>query len=98
MTLLSPIRPLAVQAARSPQRLARLRSRRRVRLWLPITPLALMLTPLALLALPIVQLIATRRGLSPWPILLALGGVLIALSGTVVEVDSPTAQVRIRIW
>jgi hypothetical protein len=57
-----------------------------------------MLTPLALLALPVVGMIAARRGLSPWPILLGLGGLIVALSGTSVEIDSPTAQVRIHIW
>jgi hypothetical protein len=82
-----------------------------VRLWLPLTPLWVILSPFALLLAPLVmlapRLIPNRPGaravraamaVRPYPTAFAIGTALFALSGTVVEVDTPDALVRIRIF
>jgi hypothetical protein len=76
---------------------ARPRRRLALRLWLPLTPLWILLAPFALLLAPL--LLATRAGrrLRPLPAAWALGSVLFALSGTVIDVDSPRATIRLRI-
>ncbi|MFI4934958.1 MAG: hypothetical protein ACHP7N_10095 [Caulobacterales bacterium] len=68
-----------------------------VRLWLPLTPLWIILAPFALIAAPLLALVPEARGVSPWRAAWSVGGVLLSLSGTVVDVDSPTALIRIRI-
>lgn len=92
---IGPVAPTRRWSARS---LARGAPRRSLRLWLPVTPIAVILAPFALLAIPILQLALARRGLSPWRTVLGFGALLAALSGTIVEVDSPAAQIRIRIF
>lgn len=74
------------------------RRRTAIRLWLPLTPLWLLLSPFALVAAPLVALVPEMRGVNPYRAAWAIGGVLLHLSGTVVEVDSPDAIVRIRIF
>ena len=82
-----------------------------VRLWLPLTPLWIILAPFALLLAPLLTLAprllrnrprarAVRASLAvrPYRTAFALGAVLIAMSGTVVDVDTPDALVRIRIF
>ena len=82
-----------------------------VRLWLPLTPLWILLAPFALLLAPLLwlapPLLPDRRGaglvraaiaVRPFRTAFALGAVLLALSGTTVEVDTPDALVRIRIF
>jgi len=73
------------------------RGRAVVRLWLPLTPLWLLLAPFALLLAPLLALAPPARGLPPYRAAFAVGGTLLALSGTVVDVDAPHALVRIRI-
>lgn len=92
------IEPLAPSWRRSARSLVRRTPRRSLRLWLPLTSIAVILAPFALLAIPILQLALARRGLSPWRAVLGFGALLTALSGTIVEVDSPAAQIRIRIF
>jgi len=83
---------------RSDQALARPAPRRALRLWLPVTPLAALLSPLALVAVAVLQPILRRRGLSPWRIALSLGALLIALSGTLVEIETRAVRIRIAIF
>ena len=68
-----------------------------IRLWLPLTPLFLLLAPFALLLTPLFCLVRRPRGLSPLAAVLALGGVLLALGGTDVDVEAPDAIVRLKI-
>lgn len=83
----------------------------RIGLWLPLTPLWLILSPFALLLAPLLTLLppllpdysrgrAVRSAITvhPYRAAFALGAVLLALSGTVVEVDAPGATIRIRIF
>jgi|HubBroStandDraft_2_1064218.scaffolds.fasta_scaffold138094_2 hypothetical protein len=69
-----------------------------VRLWLPLTPLWLILSPFAILAAPLLLLAPRMRVRRPFRAVFALGRTLLALSGTVVDVDTPDALVRIRIF
>ena len=73
-------------------------SRTVVRLWLPLTPLWLILSPFAILAAPLLLLAPRMRGVRPFRAAFAIGGALLALSGTVVDVDTPDAHVRIRLY
>jgi len=97
----------AVRAAHAPgptpapteqQLPARPEHRTIVRLWLPLTPLWLILSPFAILAAPLLLLAPRMRGVRPFRAAFAIGGALLALSGTVVAVDTPDALVRIRIY
>jgi hypothetical protein len=73
-----------------------------LRLWAPLSPLWILLAPFALLtaliAAPILAAIPETRGLRPIQGALALGAVLFALGGTVVDVEAPRASIRIRIF
>jgi|HubBroStandDraft_1064217.scaffolds.fasta_scaffold73581_4 hypothetical protein len=82
-----------------------------IRLWLPLTPLWVVLSPFALLLAPLITFAprlmpmnrragAVRDALTahPYRAAFALGGVLLAMSGTVVDVDAPGARVHIRIF
>jgi hypothetical protein len=69
-----------------------------VRLWLPLTPLWVILAPFALVFCPLILLAPEARGMNPFRAAFAIGAVLFALSGTVVDVDAPDALVRIRIY
>jgi hypothetical protein len=93
-----------VRADRAPPPLAAVRpnpdGRRRtaIRLWLPLTPLWILLAPFALVAAPLMALVPEMRGVNPYRAAWAIGGVLLRLSGTLVEVESPDALIRIRIF
>ncbi len=79
---------------------ARARGHRRVviRLWLPLTPLLWLLSPLPLACAPLAWLAPARmRPANPYLAILVLGRLLLSLSGTVVDVDTADALVRIRI-
>lgn len=104
VTVLRPGRPVRGNHAAGGKRTV-------VRLWLPLTPLWILLAPFALLLAPLLllapQLMPDRAGaravraslaVRPYRTAFALGAVLIALSGTVVDVDTPDALVRIRIF
>jgi hypothetical protein len=88
---LTPPAPSHHRPARPPHRTV-------VRLWLPLTPLWLILSPFAILAAPLLMLAPRLRGVRPFRAVFAIGGALLALSGTVVEVDTPDALVRIRLY
>lgn len=77
------------------------RRRTVVRLWLPATPLFLILSPFALvlaaLAWPFLGLVPPAWRVNPFAAAFGLGRLLLSLGGTVVEVDTADALVRIRI-
>jgi len=104
---------LRPRPVRRPARRNRVAGQKRtvVRLWLPLTPLWIILAPFALLLAPLLWLVppllpnrpgarAIRASLAvkPFRTAFGLGAVLLALSGTVVDVDTPDALVRIRIF
>lgn len=68
-----------------------------LRLWLPTSLLFALLAPFALLLLPILYL--TPRAFLPRPAatLFGLGGLLFSLSGTLIDVDTAEAQIRIHL-
>jgi hypothetical protein len=82
---------------RPPRTPARPRRRTVVRLWLPLTPLWILLAPFALLLAPLLALARDTRDLPPYRAAFAVGRALLAMSGTVVDLDSRHALVRIRI-
>jgi hypothetical protein len=66
---------------------------------LPLTPLWLILSPFAMLAAPLLLIAPRTRDIRhPFRAVFAVGRTLLALSGTVVDVDTPDALVRIRIF
>jgi hypothetical protein len=69
-----------------------------VRLWLPLTPLWIILSPFAILAAPLLLLAPQARGIRPFRAAFAIGAALFSLSGTVVEVDTADALVRVHIY
>ena len=91
----APARPAPAEAWHTPQRPGR---RTVVRLWLPLTPLWLILSPFAILFAPLLLLAPQTRGIRPFRAVFAVGALLLALSGTVIDVETPDALVRIRIY
>lgn len=69
-----------------------------VRLWLPSTLLFLLLAPFALLLAPFLYWIPSPYCARPFATVWSVGAVLLSLSGTVVDVDTPDALVRIRLF
>jgi hypothetical protein len=69
-----------------------------VRLWLPTTLIFLLLAPFALLLAPLLYFAPRPYGDRPWATVLAVGHVLLSLSGTVVEVEAPDTLVHIRTF
>jgi hypothetical protein len=101
----APVVPLAVITRADPTRPTPLdmrpspRPRRTaIRLWLPLTPLWVLLAPFALVLAPLVALVPEMRGVNPYRAAWAIGGVLINLSGTVVDIHTPDTVIRIRIF
>jgi hypothetical protein len=83
------IRPEA--QARPPRRLV-------LRLWLPTTLIFLLLAPCAILLIPLLYLAPPLRRMNCAAAVFSLGDALLALSGTDVDVDTPDALVRIRLF
>lgn len=71
--------------------------RRDINLWLPLTPLLILLSPLLLLAAGIAVFLPRPLGGNPAMVVLGVGRMLMALSGTEVEVDSRAANVHVKI-
>lgn len=69
-----------------------------VRLWLPMTPIFLVLAPFALLLSPLLAFAPRPYGDRLLATVLGVGDLLLSLGGTVVDVDTPDALVRIRIF
>ncbi len=77
-----------------------LRPHRRVvvRLWLPSTLLFLLLSPFALLLTPFLYWVPSPYCARPFATVVGVGQLLLSLGGTVVDVDTPEALVRIRLF
>ncbi len=91
-----PAGPWSRNAARKPG--ANAQRPVRIGLWLPLTPLWILLAPFALLLAPLLALAPPMRGVPPYRAVLAVGAVLLSLSGTVVEVRAPGADIRLRFF
>jgi hypothetical protein len=70
----------------------------RVSLWLPTTAIFALLAPFALALLPFLYLAPRRILPDPAAALVGVGRLLLSLSGTHVEVDTPDARVRLRFF
>jgi len=83
-----------------PPRQAQVSPRRRtvVRLWLPMTLIFLILAPFAILLSPLLYWVPQPYCQRPFATVFGVGALLLSLGGTVVEVDTPDALVRIRIF
>ncbi len=99
MTSVTPLRYAAMQARaeRTAGRRPARGERAQVRLWLPLTPLFVLLAPFALLLALLAFLPARLAGVNAFEVALRLGALLMALSGTHVEVEAVDASVRIKI-
>jgi len=69
-----------------------------LKLWLPLTPVWILLAPAALLLAPLIRLAPQAGRVNPYRAALAVGRTLLALSGTVIRVDTPDAVIRLRIF
>lgn len=69
-----------------------------VRLWIPSTPIFLLLAPVALLLIPLLYLAPPLRRINCAAAVFILGDTLLALGGAVIDVDTPEALVRIRLF
>jgi hypothetical protein len=69
-----------------------------VRLWLPSTLIFLLLAPFAVLLSPLLWFAPRPYGDRPFATVFGLGRVLLSLAGTVVDVETPDALVRIRLF
>ena len=67
-------------------------------LWLPTTLLFLALAPLAFVATPFLYLAPRRVLPDPLSLVLGVGRLLLATSGTVIEVSTPGADIHIRLF
>jgi len=91
-----PARPRPPQVR--PAQAQPVRRRTVVRLWLPLTILFLLLAPFAVLLVPLLYLAPRPYNVRPFATVATLGVMLLSLSRTVVDVDTPEALVRIRIF
>jgi hypothetical protein len=71
--------------------------RTRIRLWLPLTPLFWILWPLSMLLAPLLLLAPPMRGANPYRTVALIGRVLTSMGGTLIDVDTHDARVRITI-
>jgi hypothetical protein len=69
-----------------------------IRLWIPLTPLLALVSPLVMLASPFVRLGRRTRHTPTIRAAWALGAVLMSLSGTSVNVETPRATIRVHIF
>jgi hypothetical protein len=74
------------------------RERVAIRLFLPLTPFALLFAPFALLLGLVCMPLWPALRVNPLAAVLAVGRLLFALSGTDVSIDTRSAVVRIRIF
>jgi hypothetical protein len=70
-----------------------------VRVWFPTSALFCLLAPFPILLAPLAWLApAPFRPANPYAAVFALGRLLLSLGGTVVDVDTPDALVRVRLF
>jgi hypothetical protein len=91
------VEPVAPQPL-APAWLQRPQRRTVVRLWLPMTPIFLVLAPFAILLSPLIWFAPPPYAYRPFATVMGVGRLLLSLGGTVVDVDTPDALVRIRIF
>ena len=91
-TRIAPLDPPPPRPARA------MRPRTVVRLWLPMTVIFLLLAPFAFLLAPLIYFAPQPYRTRPLAAVLGVGQLLLSLGGTVVDVDTPDALVRIRIF
>lgn len=90
----SPSQVRVVTPARSE---AHVRRQRRLSLWLPLTPLALLLATPAMALAPLIRIDRRWRGAPASRIAWAIGTLLLSLSGTSIEIETPRLRLRLRI-
>jgi len=73
-------------------------SHRRLRLWVPLLLVWILLLPVVLVLLPVYFIACAKLDLHPFKTLGALFMVLGSLSGTRLEVDSPSTSVFVHIY
>ncbi len=71
--------------------------RRPIRLWFPLTALLIVFSPLLLLVLAVAVFLPRPIGVNPIHLMLGVGRMLMALSGTEVEVENDHRPVTIKI-
>lgn len=69
----------------------------RLRLWIPLFLLWILLLPLLLVSLPVIALVCLVVRVNALRLYTAVWGILSALRHTLVEVNSPVAEVRVRL-
>ena len=74
------------------------RERTVIRLWLPSTLIFLLLAPFALLLAPLLYFAPRNVCPRPFATVIGVGAMLLALGGTLIDVDAPDARVLIRIF
>jgi hypothetical protein len=92
------MRDLARQNLRRGMAESRFAGLRDLRLWIPMRLGLVLLSPLLLISLPILWMALGRRRLSPWRGIRALIGLLVALPGTRIDVESRGRRVRIDLF
>jgi hypothetical protein len=74
------------------------RRRTVVRLWIPATPILWLLSPIPFVLAPLLYLAPPlARPTNPYAAVLAVGRLLTAASGAVVDVETPDLVLRLRI-
>ena len=74
------------------------RTRRRLRLWVPLFLVWLLLLPFVLVLLPVYFVVCAVMDIAPFATLGAFFALLGSLNGTHVEVESPDAAVFIHVY
>ena len=97
MTATQPQRPYGAMQARAARAAGARADPMRVRLCLPLTPLFILLSPFALLLALTAFLPARLFGVNAFAVAWAVGGLLLSLGGTLVEVDDAATSIRIKI-
>ena len=69
-----------------------------VRLWFPMTLVLILLSPVLLVAMGILVFLPRPLGVNPAYLVLAIGRVLSAISGSEVDVESPRSKVHIKLF
>lgn len=73
------------------------RQSHRLRLWIPLFLVWILLLPLLLVSLPVIALVCLVVRVNALRLYTVVWGILSALRHTLVEVNSPVAEVRVRL-
>lgn len=93
---LAAIRNRALRMRRRPSAAAR--GPARMSLWLPVTPLFAAMAPFAMLAAPLLLLAPPMWRVNPYQAAFTLGGVLLSLGGTEIDVDTHDVRIRVLLF